>query len=224
MDDRKLRKAIRRQGLLSRPAHGAPEAVHDEHGRGVSWAVFLIVVFWVLCVGAALGFGVSERLQERELLWRWLLHRSERTIDDVAYRYGELWLKQLRLDPNTSPVLEGRLKAQRERLEQLGTAMLADEPAPATNLELDLRSTMGGTETEIVFVNGTEAEIAYYWVDEDGFDHYYGHVAAGSGACQHTFEGHVWVVKDGVGGTLSVYRATLLGNLAVVTSALTADR
>ena len=61
---------------------------------------------------------MSERVQERDLLWRWLLDRSERTVDDVAYRYGELWLKQLRLDAGSAPVLEGQLKIQRKHLEQ----------------------------------------------------------------------------------------------------------
>jgi len=206
----------RSSGLLSEPAD-APTAARDEHGRGVSWAVFLVVVVGVLCIGVALGFGVSERVQERELLWRWLLDRSERTVDDVAYRYGELWLKQLSLDASSSPFLEGQLKAQRAHLEHLGRAMLAAEPAPATDQEPSLQSTMGGSETEIVFVNGTESEIAYYWVDQDGFDHYYGRVASRSGACQHTFEGHVWVVKNAVGENLSVFRAALPSSLAVVT-------
>ena len=56
----------------------------------------------VLFIGVAAGFGVSERIQQRELLWRWLLDRTERTVDDVTYRFGELWLKQLRLDVNSS--------------------------------------------------------------------------------------------------------------------------
>ena len=217
MEDRKLLKTLRRQGLVSKSTPGASAAVHDEHERGVGWGVFLVAVVVVLGIGVALGFGVSERVQERELLWRWLLDRSERTINDVAYRYGELWLKQLSLDASSSPFLEGQLKAQRAHLEHLGRAMLATEPAPATDQEPSLQSTMGGSETEIVFVNGTESEIAYYWVDQDGFDHYYGRVAPRSGACQHTFAGHVWVAKNAVGENLSVFRAALPSSLAVVT-------
>ena len=118
------------------PVDGAP-AAGDEYGRGVSWGVFLVVVVGVLCIGVALGFGASERLQQRELLWRWLLDRSERTVDDVAYRFGELWLKQLRLDANSPDydASESRIRTQREQLEHLGRAMVDDEPAPATNLE-----------------------------------------------------------------------------------------
>ena len=85
-----------------------------------------MVVVGVLCLGIAAGFGVSERLQQRELLWRWLLDRSERTIEDVAYRFGELWLQQLRLDVNSPhyDALEARISTQRELLERLGREMV----------------------------------------------------------------------------------------------------
>lgn len=181
----------------------------------MSWGVFLVVVVGVLCIGTALGFGVSERLHQRELLWRWLLDRSERTVDDVAYRFGELWLRQLRLDPNSPDydALENRIMAQREQLEHLGRAMVADEPA----LESNLRSTDGGPETEIIFVNCTGSEIAYYWMDQGAVEHYYGRVAPKSVAFQHTFEGHVWVAKNGAGEHLSVFRAVLPRSLAFVT-------
>ena len=204
MENQKLLKVLRQQGLVSKPARGASAAVQDEHERGVSWGVFLVAVVVVLGIGVALGFGVSERVQERELLWRWLLDRSERTIDDVANRYGEVWLKQLRLDAVASPYLGSQLKAQREHLEHLGTAMLVDEP---------VRSQEGGPETEIIFVNGTETEIVYYWIDRDGDEHYYGRVAPESGACQHTYEGHAWIVKNDAGETLSVFYAALPGTL-----------
>ena len=204
MENQKLLKVLRQQGLVSKPARGASAAVQDEHERGVSWGVFLVAVVVVLGIGVALGFGVSERVQERELLWRWLLDRSERTIDAVANRYGEVWLKQLRLDAVASPYLESQLKAQREHLEHLGTAMLVDEP---------VRSQEGGPETEIIFVNGTETEIVYYWIDHDGDEHYWGRVAPESGACQDTYEGHAWVVKNDDGETLSVFYAALPGTL-----------
>ena len=208
MDDRKLLKAVRRHGLLSKSADGVPTAMRDDKPeRGVSWGFFLIVVPVVLCIGVALGFGVSERVQERELLWRWLLGRSERTVDDVAYRYGQLWLKQLRLDASSTPILEGQLKIQREHLEHLGTAMLADEP---------VRSMDGGADTEIIFLNGTETAIAYYWIDHAGDEHYYGRIGPKSGVCQHSFEGHAWVVRNDEGEPLSMFYAVLPSTLAFV--------
>lgn len=206
-----------------------------------------MAVIGVLCTGVALGFGVSERLQQRELLWRWLLDRSERTVDDVAYRIGELWLKQLRLNANSADhaVLEGRIRIEREHLEHLGRTMIDDEPAPEANPEslgpegreecnlysdrwerlravdpyllANLRSAGGGGETQVIFVNCTESEIAYYWIDRDGVEHYYGRIAPGSDTIQHSYEGHVWVAKDGNGAILSVFRAALTRSLAFVT-------
>ena len=82
----------------------------------------------------------------------------------------------------------------------------------------NLRSTDQGGETAIIFVNCTESEIAYYWVDRDGAERYYGRLAPNSEAIQHSFEGHVWVVKDNAASNLSVFRATRSISLAVVTT------
>ena len=212
----------------------SPAGRDGDRGQ-VSWGVFMLVVVGVLCIGVAAGFGVSERLQHRELLWRWLLDRSERTLDDVAFRFGELWLKQLRLDANSPhfDVLDARLQTERTHLERLGKAMVADEsgaecslypgdrkrsPAFDPYLLPNLRSADVGGETEIIFVNCTESEVAYYWIDLNGVERYFGHVAPQTDVTQHTFEGHVWVVKDAAAyNNLSVFRATRSISLAVVT-------
>ena len=80
----------------------------------------------------------------------------------------------------------------------------------------NLRSEDGGRETEIIFVNCTGSEVAYYWVDRDGVERYYGRIAPKSDAIQHSFEGHVWVVKNGNGVDLAVFRAALPKSLAFV--------
>ena len=157
----------------------------------------------------------------------------------MAYRFGELWLKQLRLNANSSDyaALTSRIKTQREHLERLGRTMVDGEPTPATAslsvvactqpsgprlrtfdpyLLPNLRSTDIGGETEIVFVNCTDSEIDYYWVDRDGVGRYYGRVAPGSDVIQHTFDGHVWVVKNGAGVNQSVFRAARSVSLAFV--------
>ena len=71
----------------------------------------------------------------------------------------------------------------------------------------NLRSGDSRTETAIIFVNLTEAEIAYYWVDGEGEERHYGKVAAGDFVNQHTYAGHIWLVKDGDGSNLAVFRA-----------------
>ena len=71
----------------------------------------------------------------------------------------------------------------------------------------NLRSGDSRTETAIIFVNLTEAEIAYYWVDGAGKERHYGKVAAGDFVNQHTYSGHIWLVKDADGVNLAVFRA-----------------
>ena len=63
------------------------------------------------------------------------------------------------------------------------------------------------TETEIIFVNLTEAEIAYYWVDGTGEEIHYKNVASGDVAYQPTYVGHVWLVKEADGDDLAIFRA-----------------
>ncbi len=70
-----------------------------------------------------------------------------------------------------------------------------------------LKSQVGNTETVIIIVNSTEAEIAHYWVDYEGNEISYGRIAPGAFASQHTYVGHVWLVKDTSGGNLAAFRA-----------------
>lgn len=71
----------------------------------------------------------------------------------------------------------------------------------------NLRSGDDDTETAILFVNGTKAEIAYYWVDYEGNKKSYGRIGVNDFVNQHTYAGHVWVVKDANGRNLAVFRA-----------------
>ncbi len=72
----------------------------------------------------------------------------------------------------------------------------------------NLRSGSSDTETAIIFVNGgKETEIAYYWVDGNGEEKFYGKVAIDTFVNQHTFAGHIWLIKDVNGRNLAVFRA-----------------
>ena len=71
----------------------------------------------------------------------------------------------------------------------------------------NLRSGDSDTETAIIFVNLTEAEIAYYWVDGAGKERHYGKIPAGDFANQHTYAGHIWLVKDAKEDNLAIFRA-----------------
>ena len=71
----------------------------------------------------------------------------------------------------------------------------------------NLKSGDGDTETAILFVNGTEAEIAYYWVDDEGNEKFYGKVAPDAFVNHQTYVGHVWVIKDMNERNLALFRA-----------------
>ena len=71
----------------------------------------------------------------------------------------------------------------------------------------NLKSGDDNTETAIIFVNRTGAEIAYYWVDYEGDEKFYGKIAPDAFVNQHTYAGHIWLVKDTNEGNLAVFRA-----------------
>ena len=81
--------------------------------------------------------------------------------------------------------------------------MEAHDPSLLPNL----KSGDDDTETAIIFVNRTGAEIAYYWVDYEGDEKFYGKIAPNASVSQHTFAGHVWLIKDMSGRNLAVFRA-----------------
>ena len=70
-----------------------------------------------------------------------------------------------------------------------------------------LKSTGGDSETTIIFVNLTGVKLNYYWVNYEGNEQLFGEVAANDLDKQSTYAGHVWLVKDGNGKNLAVFRA-----------------
>ena len=70
-----------------------------------------------------------------------------------------------------------------------------------------LKSEDDDTETAVLFVNGTEAEITYYWVDYEGKEKSYGRIAPSDFVNHQTYVGHVWLIKDVNGQNLAVFRA-----------------
>ena len=84
------------------------------------------------------------------------------------------------------------------------------------NLLPNLKSEGGDPETAIIFVNRTGAEIAYYWVDYEGNEKFYGKIALNASVSQQTFAGHVWVVKNANGNNLAVFRAIEKAGRAII--------
>lgn len=81
-----------------------------------------------------------------------------------------------------------------------------------------LKSGDDNTETALLFVNSTKAEIAYYWVDYEGNEKFYGKIAPDAFVNQHTYAGHVWLIKDVDGNNLAVFRAKAETGRALVSA------
>ena len=84
-----------------------------------------------------------------------------------------------------------------------------------------LKSETGGGETEVLFVNLTQGDIVFYWVDFDGNQRRYGRVASNGIAIQNTYMGHVWLVKSGNGRDLAVFQAVKKTGRALILDAST---
>ncbi|MDE0012687.1 MAG: hypothetical protein OXU36_16180 [Candidatus Poribacteria bacterium] len=80
----------------------------------------------------------------------------------------------------------------------------------------NLKSGNDDTETAIIFVNGTKTEITYYWVNYEGDAKFYGKIAPDTFVNQHTYMGHVWLIRDVNGRNLSVFRAEEKAGRALV--------
>lgn len=63
-----------------------------------------------------------------------------------------------------------------------------------------------GDGTSILFVNTTNSEISYYWVDADGNENYRGRVAANAFSVQWSHAGHIWLVKDSTDNNIGVFQ------------------
>ena len=81
-----------------------------------------------------------------------------------------------------------------------------------------MRSKQGRRDVAVMFVNGTESDISYHWIDENGEEHRYGRVGLSDFETQSTYEGHVWLIKDASGRNLAVFRAAGKIGRALVTS------
>lgn len=73
-----------------------------------------------------------------------------------------------------------------------------------------------GNPTTITFVNRLSHPVSFFWVDGDGTEHFYGTVAPGTHYSQHTYAGHVWVVRGEKGDILAAFQAEEIPGVAVI--------
>ena len=77
-------------------------------------------------------------------------------------------------------------------------------------------SSSRGPETEITFINALDRPVELYWVSDPKRPQRYGDVAPGKTFAQHTYAGHVWLVKDAEEQLLGVFEAADLPGKVVI--------
>ena len=70
-----------------------------------------------------------------------------------------------------------------------------------------LKSQTLSSKTEILFVNLTQGDVVYYWVDFGGNQIPFGRVVTNGIAVSNTYTGHAWLVKSENGRDLAVFQA-----------------
>ncbi|MTK02769.1 hypothetical protein [Micromonospora sp. CP22] len=88
-------------------------------------------------------------------------------------------------------------------------------PLPASR-ERGLRSTDGGSETSIEFVNQRSRPVTVYWLDHRGQRRQYAVLPPRQSYRQHTYVGHPWVVTDRRGRALACFEPTRTPGRAVI--------
>ncbi|MCG8448400.1 MAG: prolyl oligopeptidase family serine peptidase [Pirellulales bacterium] len=153
----------------------------------------------------ALSHATGKKLEATRLPF-WSI-RFDETISAVRFfAAGQSW--QWHLEKN--------------RLEKMGAAN--GEESTVLILQSPRRSQHSILETSIRFVNRTKNVARLFWVDTTGNQSSYGMVKPGAERDQHTFSGHVWVVKDGNDGRLAVFQATEDPGLAIIDHSTPAER
>lgn len=122
---------------------------------------------------------------------------------------NDLPIAELRLDDDATCYLRVGDKWLRWNAEGAALAEVADEDLPPPPRRTRGRERGGPTgETSVRFVNATDGPVELFWDGGDGSLVSYGKLAAGADRRQHTFVGHVWVVKD-AGGKILLRRPAL---------------
>lgn len=111
---------------------------------------------------------------------------------------SDLKLDQLAFDKNDQ--LTGLTIGRKSY--QLKNGTWEDAPKPAVNtldklspISWRARPGANGPETSIVFENQLKKPVEIFWIDNDQNRKTYGQVPPGSTREQHTFAGHIWVVR-----------------------------
>ncbi|MFT4637528.1 MAG: dipeptidyl-peptidase-4 [Verrucomicrobiales bacterium] len=118
------------------------------------------------------------------------------------------------IDPEKGTRWESTDRAELHK--KLGISPSTDEKTSVRVLGRIRDSRSTGGSTEITFVNKLDRPITYFWIGDPKSPTAYGDVDPGKEAAQHTYAGHVWMVKDANERLLGVFEATQSPGTAVI--------
>ncbi len=135
------------------------------------------------------------------------------------------WLELTALEWDGATALRFTVAAKQWRVSLATYAILEQSPAPATalaGLALDAIPTAtrrNGPETSLRFINRTSGPVQVLWLDREGDRQPYGTIAAGQTHDQHTFSGHVWLIKNADEKIIAAFEAGDTARTAEITGA-----
>ncbi len=100
---------------------------------------------------------------------------------------------------------------------RIAEAKLSDVPAMGLAPDGARRSRGGGHDSGLQFVNQTDQAIDLIWLDHSGKERKYATLAPGATHDQHTFRGHVWLVRAADGSEWGSYTARGAPRVVIVT-------
>jgi dipeptidyl aminopeptidase/acylaminoacyl peptidase len=94
------------------------------------------------------------------------------------------------------------------------------KPQSLPVLDTPRRTRRTGAQTDLTLVNKTKGVVEIFWLDEEGTPRSYGKVNPGQEAKQHSYAGHVWLVRDAAGKRLAVFEVADEACVAIIDDTL----
>ena len=176
--------------------------------------------------------GIRNHIKTREQLKRYdppLAALLAEVFADTDWRYTPVTTRTRSghlqgYNPRKSPQFEAKsfspkfAELNRQLLNPYsnGGGKWVDLMAQKPHMRQNIKSPTNRIITDIIFVNRTISDIAYYWIDYQGNERYYGRIAPNYHISQTTYLGHYWVVKNLKGQDLAVFRADMTTGRAFV--------
>ena len=151
----------------------------------------------------------------------------QRLASALAEQLGEavsathLPIDTLAYESDESVVLHGAKGVWRLELSNYQLSRVEQPSKKATPLRFDRNprpSRQTGPETEIRFENRLDHEVEILWIDPSGDRHSYTKLKAGQSHAQHTYAGHVWLIKSDKREVIAVFQAEPEPKVAIIDS------